>query len=273
MMIDSHVHIGNMLNFDMTEEMVIESMKKYGIDYALVSNIDSTELDFEQKMLPEEVQISQEKSLERVLAFARKYPDKIGVLVWIKPYSEKISDELIRMIEENKDIIYGMKVHQYHSNTGLDHPRMLPYLKLAKRYGFPVMAHTDGDGEASVWHVWKAAKENPELNFIMAHMGLQTDHEEAIQLLGTLPNLYGDTAWVPLTSTMKAIECVGSKKILFGSDMPIDGVDTYHHNPKGELSIYQSYLHDLETQIGKEAYANLMYQNAIRLFHLPIEIK
>ena len=189
MIIDAHIHIGSSLGFCLSEEMVIESMEKYGIDYALVSNTDSSELDFEQKEIPKEMQISQEASLERVLQFARKYPDKIGVLVWVKPYGELPSERFVQMIEDNRDIIYGLKVHQYHSNTGLDHPRMEPYLDLAEKYSFPVVAHTDGDGESAVIHVWNAAKKHPNINFIMAHMGLQTNNEEAIRLLGTLPNL------------------------------------------------------------------------------------
>ena len=68
------------------------------------------------------------------------------------------------------------------------------------------------------------------------------------------------------------METAGSEKMLFGSDCPIDGVDTYHHNPKGETSIYQAYFHELENKISKEAYDNLMYKNAIRVFKLPFDI-
>ena len=89
MIIDTHMHIGGeAVGFHMTEEMVLESMEKYHIDYALVSSGDAGEMDHQQKILPEEVQISQEKTLERVLKFARQHPDKIGVGVWLKPYSQ-----------------------------------------------------------------------------------------------------------------------------------------------------------------------------------------
>ena len=259
------MHIGKMLTFDMPEEMVIEAMEKYGIDYALVSNIDSTEVDFEQKEIPKILQFTQEESLERVLKFARNYPEKIGVLVWVKPYGEQISEEFVKMIEDNRDIIYGLKVHQYHSKTSLDDPKMKPYIELAKRFQFPVVAHTAGDEISAPVHVWKAAKENPEIDFVMVHMGLETDHEEAIQLLATLPNLYGDTTWVSMEST---IETAGTDKIVFGSDSPIDGVDTYHHNPKGEVSLYQDYFRKLKSLIGKETYEKIMSENAKKLFNI-----
>ena len=44
MIINTHVHICNMLNFVMTEEMVIEMMDKYHIDYCVVSNMDSANI-------------------------------------------------------------------------------------------------------------------------------------------------------------------------------------------------------------------------------------
>ena len=63
--IDAHVHIGRSLNFDMKETDVLEAMKKYNIEKVLVSNSESAEADHEQKLLPQELQISQVKSLEK----------------------------------------------------------------------------------------------------------------------------------------------------------------------------------------------------------------
>jgi predicted TIM-barrel fold metal-dependent hydrolase len=112
------------------------------------------------------------------------------------------------------------------------------------------------------------AKKYPKVNFIMAHMGLCTDNQEAIELLGKLPNLYGDTTWVHLSSTLQIVEKYGSKKLVFGSDNPIDGLHTYGHNPKGEPSLYQSYFHELEKIIGIEAYEDIMYKNAMKIFNI-----
>ena len=177
------------------------------------------------------------------------------------------------MLEENRDIIYGLKVHQFHSKTSLDEPKMVPYLKLAEKFQCPVVAHTAGDEKSLPIHVWNAAKANPNINFVMVHMGLETDHEEAIELLGTLPNLYGDTTWVSLESTIKAVKHAGIEKIVFGSDNPIDGVDTYHNNPKGDISIYQAYFKELESSLGKDGYEQIMYKNAARLFRISLPEK
>lgn len=271
MIIDTHVHIGKVLKFSMPEEMVLDSMEKYNIDFSLVSNIESAELDFKQKELPKEKQIDQVTSLKKAIKFARQNPKKIAILPWVRPYFEKVSDELIKLIEDNRDIIVGMKMHPYHSKVAVDDERMKPYIEIAKKFDLPVLLHTGGCEEAEPIHVWNAAKQNPEVKFIMGHMGLGTDNKEAIELLGTLPNLYGDTAWVPMESTIAAIKKWGSKKMMFGSDNPIDGLDTYHNNPQGDINVYQAYFNQLEDIIGKEAYEDLMYKNAIEIFKLNIK--
>ena len=142
MIIDSHVHIGDSLGFVMKEEMVIESMDKYNIDYCIISNADAAELDHELKPIPDEYQTDQITTLQRSIAFARKYPGRIGVLVWIKPYTEGLTDELVELIEANLDVIFGLKLHQHHSKTGMDDERMVPYIEFARKHNMPIKSTT-----------------------------------------------------------------------------------------------------------------------------------
>lgn len=267
MVIDTHVHIGGeLVGFTMNEKMVMEMMDKYSVDYVLVSNADAAEMTHEQILLPDSVQHTQEESLQRVIDFAREYPGKIGVAVWVKPYLQGMTNELEEMIKENLDIIYAIKLHPFHSNTSPTDEKILPYLRLAEKYGLAVVSHTGGCEAASPVHLYEAAKMFPTVPFVMVHMGLGTDNSEALELLGKADNLYGDTAWVPVSTTIEAIRRYGSKKMMFGSDAPIDGVDTYLCNPKGERSLYQDYFHMLQDKIGKEAYEDLMYKNAQNIF-------
>lgn len=55
---------------------------------------------------------------------------------------------------------------------------------------------------------------------------------------------------------------LAQKKIMFGSDMPIDGIDTYAKNPKGEPSMYVPYFNELQNLIPSKDYENLMFKNA-----------
>ncbi|MGN0155967.1 MAG: amidohydrolase family protein [Lachnospiraceae bacterium] len=269
MIIDSHVHIGGeYLGFTMNEMMVTEMMERYPIDYAIVSNSDSGELDHSQHLIPKEHQVSQEDALQRTITFARKNPEKIGVAVWVKPLLQGVTKELEEMIEKNSDIICAIKLHPYHMNLSPTDEKVLPYLQLAKKYHLAVVSHTGGCEAAEPIHLYEAAKLFPSVPFVMVHMGLGTDNRAALDLLGKQDNLYGDTSWVPMSTTIEAIRRYGSKKMIFGSDAPIDGITTYSCNPKGERSIYQDYFHILPGEISKEAYDDLMYRNAIRIFGL-----
>ena len=271
MIIDTHVHTGLFESaekvVDMSEEIVLKSMELYKIDFALVSNA-AVEYDCEWNPVPVEMQIGQEESFLQSVAFARKHKDKIGIMPWIKPATESVNEQFEEILKENLDIVYGIKVHPFHSKIPFDSERVEPYIKLAQKYNLPVASHTADCDEASPVRVYNMAKKYPDVNFVMVHMGLGTDNQEAISLLGKLPNLYGDTTWVPLSSTLQIVREYGSKKLFFGSDSPIDGLHTYRQNMKGEPSLYQQYFHELEEKIGTEAYEDIMYKNAMRVFGL-----
>ena len=155
-----------------------------------------------------------------------------------------------------------MNLHPFHSAISPTDKRVIPYLEFAKQYDLAVISHTGGCEDASPTNLYKAAKMFPSVPFIMAHMGLGSDNSEAIELLGKADNLFGDTAWVPMSSTVKVIEKYGTHRIMFGTDSPIDGVDTYKCNPRGERSMYVDYFEKLRDIIGDNAYDDLMYKNA-----------
>lgn len=268
MIIDTHVHIGHMIGFNLREKDVLYSIEKYGIDFSLVSNIECSEFSHNGKMIPRLFQKSQNKTLKKTLRFARENSDKIGVLVWVKLYSEKPDAEFEQLIKDNRDIIYGFKFHPFHSRVAPDDYRAEPYYELAKKYGLPVVSHTGGCEEARSIHLYEAAKKHPDINFVMVHMDLGTNNREALGLLDKLPNLYGDTTWVPLKTTLEAVKTCGSEKILFGSDSPIDGKDTYQFNKWGERSLYQEYFNEFKKLISPEDYDNIMYRNAQRVFNI-----
>ena len=271
MLSDMHTHIGGAkVGFIMTEDMILQEMEKYHVDYCIVSNGDSAEFGHDLKPLPEEFQMSQTESFLRAIRFARKNPGKIGVMPWIKPATEGMNEELEQLIRENRDIVKGIKVHPFHSNTFFHSERMEPYVELAQKYELPVMSHTGGCEAADAKYVYEMALKYPKVNFILAHMGLGTDNKEAINFMEKAENLYADTAWVPVTSTIEIIKRFGSKRIFFGSDSPIDGVDTYYYNREGQPSMYREYFDGLEDVIGTEAYQDLMYQNAIEFFKIKL---
>ena len=271
MIIDTHVHTGIFEDIDrvvnMSRENILAALDLYDIDMAVVSDA-AVEFDCEWNPVPMEKQISQKESFLNSIEFARLHPDKIRIMPWAKPANETPDEEFENLIKENLDIVCGIKIHPFHSKIAFDDERVQAYIQLAQKYHLPVCTHTADCEEAGVKKVYQMAKKYPDVDFVMVHMGLGTDNKEAVELIGLLPNLYGDTTWVSTETTKEVIRRYGSKKMMFGSDMPIDGLHTYGKNPKGEPSLYQSYFHGLEEEIGTEAFEDLMYKNALRIFNI-----
>ena len=266
-MIDSHVHIGgDAAGFEMNEELVLKSMEKYHMDISIVSNGDSVEYADEFTKVPAEMQIKQEDTLARVITFCRKNPRKIYGAFWCKPNHEVITEELEKMIADNRDVVVALKVHPTLSNLSFSDEKMDPYMELARKYKWPVMVHTADDVVANPMRVYEMACRYPDITFIMAHMGLGTDNKLAVDLMEKASNLYADTTWVPVETTLEVIRRYGSERVMFGSDNPIDGLDTYYCNPKGEPNMYGQYLGSLKEMISKEDYENLMEKTARRVF-------
>lgn len=270
--IDTHVHVSRnpYALFKMPEKWVIGAMDKYNIDFCLVSNGDCAECGHDRVLRDKKSFVSQEDALIADIDFARRYPGRIGLCVWIRPLTQGYSKELEDIIKENRDVVYGMKIHPYHSDTAPDDAKVKPYLDMACKLKLPVVSHTAADDVDSVVRFYNAAKEYPDIPFIMAHMGLETDNKEALKYLGMLDNLYGDTTWVPLSTTLEAVKLYGSKKIMFGSDLPIDGLDTYWYNRKHEPSMYREYFDNLYDMIGSEAFNDIMYRNASEMFGISL---
>ena len=270
MIIDTHVHIGDLLSFALTKEDVIGSMDRFGIDHSIVSSINAAEFDHQLRPVPQKYQHSQLECLNDVVEFAKEYPSRISAAVWVRPFSEKADYDLYKAINDNRRYIRAIKFHPYHSNVPFDGKETEPFIELAQHYGLPAVIHTGGSDAASCLRVYNAAKRFPKTKFVMVHMGLGTDNSEAIELISRLPNLYGDTTWVSVQSTLRLIEKAGIGKIMFGSDNPIDGPDTYLRNRTGDRSLYQQYFNELRDMLSKEDYDRLMYKNAAEFFGIKL---
>lgn len=265
MVIDTHTHIGKMLNFDMPITMLLESMEKYRIDFSLLSNVEGTEGDHNCIRLPEKDQKGQLEINMAAIECVKKYPHKLGACLWIKALSEGCSEEFEQMVIDNRSYIYAIKVHPFHGLIPFNSPQVEEYVKLAQKYQLPVVTHTATDDNSSPKGVYEMALKYPKVNFVMVHLGLGSDNSLATDLIKELPNLYGDTTWVLPEKAMKFLDICGADKLLFGSDNPIDGVDTYAHK-----DFYKWYLNDFEKLVSKEVFDKVMYKNAMDLFGIKL---
>ncbi|MEA1886471.1 MAG: hypothetical protein U9N72_04605 [Bacteroidota bacterium] len=135
MIIDSHTHIGTISYpvgknrvSNLPQEDLIAAMKKYSIDYALVSSIEGAEFDSEGQLAPPEKQTPQLVSFRSLVQFVQTNGGiSLKALLWIKPYTEKVSPQLEKFIIENREHIAGLKMHPSLSNNKLPRSRATRY--------------------------------------------------------------------------------------------------------------------------------------------------
>jgi predicted TIM-barrel fold metal-dependent hydrolase len=262
MIIDSHAHIAHWPTLKESEECIEESNKKYLIGFTLVSDCDCSEYPSVDKYGVHHV--SQLQGLRTTLAFVKKDPQSFGAMVWVNPHNEVVTPALEKCIEENRQYIYGLKFHPYESHLRITSVKFQPYLDLARKFHLPIQVHTAQDRYSDVLFLGLVAAKNPDLKFIAAHMQLVSDNHAALEVLKNHPNVYGDTAWVDIKIAKKVLTEIGEDRILFGSDNPIDGVDTLG-NP-----IYEAYLRN-KAKLPGRLYHNLMYRNAQKLFGIQLK--
>lgn len=262
MIIDAHAHIAHWPTVSSCEKMILLSQEKYKIGYSLISDCDCSEYPSVDKYGIH--QISQLAGIKECVRFVKKHPDRLGALVWINPHNETVTPELLRYIHENRASIFGLKFHPFESHLRITSPKLKPYLELMRQEHFPMLVHTAQDKYSDVFYLGLVAAENPDLSFVAAHMQLCSDNHSALQVLKDHPNVYGDTAWVNIKIAKKVLTEIGDNRILFGTDNPIDGIDTLN-NP-----MYEAYLRNKVKLPGK-LYHNLMYRNASQLFNIPVK--
>ena len=268
MITDSHVHFGNSLGFCMPQKDVLTAMERYNVSKAIVSNASAVEFDAEHRQIPEKEQVSTLQAAEATIDFAKANPERIFAAIWVKPHLESPSAELEYLLKIYPQYVKALKIHPFYSAISFDSPQVESYVELAELLELPVIAHTANDGFSECKKVYNMAKRHPYTKFVMAHLELGSNNEEAIDLCAKLPNLFGDTAWVHYEKAVKFVKKAGSEKLMFGSDMPIDGVDTYAKNKAGQRSMYQDYFHELEKRIPSTSFENIMWKNAENFFKL-----
>ncbi|URA11062.1 amidohydrolase family protein [Thermospira aquatica] len=255
-MIDSHAHLSlGKIYAAFGEDKLLMAMESAGIHYGVVSLLDVMEYGHQHQSdpLPTLSEWEGARMISKQCTSSRLFP-----LVWARPHDEK-KEDFFEWLAENHQKFYGFKFHPFHSRTPLDHSVWEPYFRFAAKYGWPVVVHTAADEFSRPELVKSWIEKYPQVSFVLIHMGLYTDHEEAVKMVANYPNVFGDTTWVLEEKIWSILERCGAEKILFGSDALVGGEDTY--------AFYQGFLSRL--QEFPELFSLITHENAKKIFHLP----
>lgn len=115
------------------------------------------------------------------------------------------------------------------------------HLKVADKNGWIVMLHIPRDGrlkdKVNLAQLMEIEAKYPNLKLIVAHIGRAYSKEDignAFDLLGKTKNMYFDfTANLSDDAIKACIEAVGTKRLIFGSDLPIAIMRMYRITENG----------------------------------------
>ena len=206
MIIDSHCHAGkgdiktDPWNSDAPVEPYLRRARAAGIDKTVV--ISAFHSDY----------ATANQELARIVA---KYSDRLIGFAFVHCVCDRgrIFNMVKRAVTEWG--FRGIKVH------GHDAMPTREVCETARRLRLPMIV--DVTGQAQVVEIF--AREYPDVNFIIAHLGSFADdwraHRQIIDILVRHPNVYADTSGVRrFDYLLQAVKRAGAHKLLFGSDGP-----------------------------------------------------
>jgi len=122
-------------------------------------------------------------------------------------------------------------------------------LKLAEKLSIPIILHLPKIITLCKDQLLDVVRTFPNLKISLAHLGLPhlvvPNLEKTYQEVAKYPNIHMDTAMVPSKDVIKmAFKAFGSKRIMFGSDEPINLVrSVVYQNPKLGQRIVTKYMY------------------------------
>jgi predicted TIM-barrel fold metal-dependent hydrolase len=265
LIIDIHAHIGTFQNFDLSMPTLLGNLERYGVQMALISNIDGANLPGTTGNL-DEIE-SNQATADSVL----KYPHLFRGLLWTRPNQSQPIEDFERFLTNPAydSVFVGLKFHPSMNQFSADSEVVDPYLELCARHGLAAVFHSDPGGNASAERIYASARRHPGVPIILYHMGFFGPHQGTIDVVAeSLMNgdadLYLGTAQADPAQVLTAVEELGSERILFGSDAAFFGSRHYEE--------YEAMIDTLAVSLSPDEFRNVVRDNAIRVFNLSPEL-
>lgn len=153
-------------------------------------------------------------------AYMEKYPSRVRGYFGFNPnYAEAYLEQMHKVMELAGYI--GFKFLPVYHNVSLADPRYEPALELADKNRLIVLSHTWGNTACSPKEVEGILKKYKNLQFILGHSS-PNELDAAIALVRKYDNAYLDLCDIHRHSGIveKMVQCVGSERVLFGTDLP-----------------------------------------------------
>ncbi len=208
--IDAHNHLGVRHGASQTGDELVARLDAAGVDRACA--FPFVEGVFDNDVVDEAV---------------AAHPDRIIPFLAVNPWHR---DDAVAEVHRRADKGYlGVKlhptIHGYHLS---DLDLVGPVVEAIRERELLVICHGASDLYNAPPEFAAICRAYPEVPFVMAHSGTFWSHGQAMDLASEVPNLYLETARVPVFEIAESVRKVGPHKVIWGTDSPfVDYVFEY----------------------------------------------
>jgi len=211
MISDAHVHVGYYTRygkrgpFYYSPQRVLGVLNRCGVDDFIVS---STCAQIASISITD---INREAREMKRIASAR-----VHVFLWV---SRNILAKDPELQVLDGALYEGIKVHEMEGHWLRDYPTDLNrILQIADERGLPVQFHSASDGACCPVSLARCARRFPNVRFDFAHC---TDMSEMAKIIADHPNVWADTAYLPLEMFQRVGDYDWHGRLMFGTDLPV----------------------------------------------------
>lgn len=200
--IDAHNHLGVRHGAEQTGAELVAKLDDAGVDRAVV--FPFVEGEFDNDVVTEAV---------------TAHPDRLIPFCAVNPWHGRAAVEEVRLRAEAG--FRGVKMHPtLHGYHFSDHGLVDPVFEVIREAGMLVICHGASDLYNAPPELAAMARSFPEVPVLMAHSGIFWSHEQAVELARDIPNLYLETARVPIFEVALSVREAGPEKVIWGTDSP-----------------------------------------------------
>jgi len=218
MIVDAHAHISNTEYGNIN--VLLNCMDESRIDKAIlvpggmidVRRMSNYILHKEEPKLTEPPNCLVEEMI-------KKFPNKFFGFCCINPLNGDNEIEKFKNLIESG--FSGLKLAPTVHKFSLRGKMIYKLAKICEKYQVPFYTHVTYSPAASTSKVGMLAKEFPDVNFIIGHMGFGPADIEAIEIAGSMENVYLETSGSSFIILKEAVKEIGVDKLIYGSEFPM----------------------------------------------------
>jgi predicted TIM-barrel fold metal-dependent hydrolase len=204
--IDAHCHIGQGRLKKQSAAELLRSMDENHIERAVIVPVD------------EQIAFYNEEGNAAVLEAAKSSGGRLIGFAVVNPWSGGQGIDMVRRYLDAG--LRGVKLNTARQGIYLFDELVVELVAALREYRVPFFVHTGTPLYALPMHLRELARQFPDTNFIMGHMGCYDFVSDYPRVIEGLKNIYLDTSLTLSNFIKGAVETAGADRVIFGSDAP-----------------------------------------------------